>query len=303
MNTPLDLDQYVAIVEAGSISEAARLTGEPRATLSRRLTRLEEQLGVRLAHRSTRHLEPTRAGLELYHRARHIVDEVHAAEQALRRLDDVPRGPLRVSVPNGPMLAPLFAAFLGEHPGVLPDIVATDRHVDLVREGFDVAIRAGRATDPSLVRRVIAHARVVAVGSPAYLAARGVPRTLADLGEHACIVGYGGGERMVPVWPLLDGGEVRVPGRIGCNELGIAIALAVAGHGLTVAPDALVAGPLAAGQLQLVLPELVGSTSTLALVYPERRLLEPAVRAFVDFTAGWFERNAEVLREPSVGAC
>jgi len=229
MNTPLDLDVFVAIYEAGSISDAAKALGEPRATLSRQLTRLEEHLGVRLIHRSTRQFEATRAGLELYTRARRIVDEVKAAEQALRQLDGGIRGPLRISIPTGPgsmMFGELLTSFLELYPEVCPDVFATNRHVDLVAEGFDVAIRSGRFNDPSMVRRVLARHRTVLIASPAYLAKHGVPQDVAALAHHACIVGYGGGDKVHPAFPLLDGGEIRVSPAMACNELGVACARA-----------------------------------------------------------------------------
>ncbi|MEQ1502846.1 MAG: LysR family transcriptional regulator [Myxococcota bacterium] len=302
MNTPLALDVYVTIVEAGSISEAARTLGEPRATLSRQLTRLEDHLGVRLVHRSTRTFEVTRAGLELYHRGRRIVDEVRAAEQALRRLDDVPRGPLRLSVPPGPggeVFGELLATFLDRFPEVRPDVLATDRHVDLVREGFDVALRAGAWVDPSLVRRVITHHRTVLVAAPAYLAAHGAPTGVDGLAAHRWILGYGGGDRVHAVVPLRDGGGLRVEPRVASNELGVTLALVTGGHGLAVLPDLAVAEAVAAGRLVVVLPELVGADVTLAVVYPERRLIEPQVRAFIDHAVAFFADRPPLIRCPT----
>jgi DNA-binding transcriptional LysR family regulator len=301
VNTPLDLDAYVAIVEAGSISEAARVLGEPRATLSRRLGRLEEHLGVRLVHRSSRHLELTRAGQELYQRGRHIVDQVQAAENALRRLDDVPRGPLRISVPpdrGAAMLGRLLSEFLDRYPEVRPDVLATDRHVDLVREGFDVAIRAGRDSDPSLIRRVLAHHRLWLVASPAYLARHGTPERVEDLDRHVCVVNYAGTDRARPVWPRLEGGEVRVPAGIATNDLSIGLAMALGGHGLVMLPDVAVAPFAARGELVAVLADVLGARGTMALVYPEKRLLEPQVRAFIDFALAWFDDHREEILTP-----
>lgn len=299
MNTPLELDAFVALIEAGNITAAARRLGEPRATLSRRLGRLEDHLGVRLVHRSTRRFEPTRAGLELYSRGRRIVDEVRAAEQALRTLDGTPRGPLRISIPPGPaspVFGELLADFLTQYPGVVPDVFTSDRHVDLVREGFDLALRAGRDSDPALIRRVLLHDRLSLIGAPAYLAARGTPSTTADLAGHACIVGYGGGDRVHPVWPLRDGGELRVVPALACNGLEVSAALVLAGKGLAVLPELAVGELLADGRLVRVLPEAVGAEVSFSLVYPERRLLEPQVRAFLDFAVPWFAERPGRLR-------
>lgn len=299
MNTPLELEAYVAMIEAGSISEAARRLGEPRATLSRRLTRLEEHLGVRLVHRATRHFEPTRAGRELYARGRRIVDEVRATEQALRALDGTPRGPIRISIPSGNAargVGELLAAFLARYPEVTVDVLATDRHVDLVREGFDVALRAGRISDPSLVQRVLMRDRTVLVASPAYLDARGVPDSPEALARHACIVGYDGGDRVWPAFPLRDGGEVRVPAAMASNAVEVVASLAVAGRGLAVLPRGALAELLDRGLLREVLVDTVGRDITVSLVYPDRRLLEPQVRAFLDFALAWMTEGPNLLK-------
>jgi DNA-binding transcriptional LysR family regulator len=301
IGVPLGLDVFVDIVTSGSIAAAARNCGETRSTLSRRLSKLEADLGVELLSRSSRRLVPTRAGDELFRRAQRIIAEVTAAEEAIRRLDDVPRGPLRVSIPPGDsaeVVGDLFASFLNRYPQIEVEIVASDRHVDLVGEGFDAAIRAGDAGDPGLVRRIVGRHRLIAVASPAYLATDGAPASAEHLRDHRCIVGFAGTDRAVPVWPLVAGGSVRVPIHIACNNLTLQRALARAGHGLALVPALLAAADLASGVLVPVLPESVGANTTLSIVYPERRILEPQVRAFVDHAAQHL--RAAVADRPSV---
>lgn len=304
MNTPLALDTYVAIIEAGSLSEASRVLGEPRATLSRRLAQLEEHFGVRLVHRSTRRFEPTRTGLELYRRGRRIVDEVRAAEAALVRKDGVPRGPLRVSLPSAaPMFPELITRFCERFPEVQPDVWVTDRHLDLVAEGVDVAIRAGVVDDPSLIRRTLVRHRLVLVGAPAYLARRGAPRTVDDLDHHEFVVGYGGMDRPSRTIRLRGGGELAVTSVAACNEISIQLALVVAGRGLAVLPDVIAERAIEAGRLVVLLPDEVGLDVSASLVYPERGLLEPAVEAFVAHTIAFFEGRsvAEDCRRAAEG--
>lgn len=312
MNTPLDLDQFVAIIDAGSISAAARDLGEARATMSRRLTRLEESLGIRLVHRkpgrnARSSLTPTRAGLELYNRAVRIVAQVRAAESALRRLDDVPRGPLRVTVPSGPtghVFGRLFSDFLCKYPEVEPEILAVNRHVDLVGEGFDVALRAGiRAsggpdTDRSMIRRVVLHNHVLALASPDYLNRAGRPEAPSDLANHRCIAGFAGGERRAVQWPLHAGGAIRITPVAATNDPMVACELALAGRGIALLPSTFAQDHLDSGALEQILPRVVGASSVVGIVYPERRLIEPAVKAFVDHAMAWFKQHGDQLRPP-----
>lgn len=292
MHAPLGLDTYVAIVEAGSISEAARRLDEPRATLSRKLARLEEHLGVRLLHRSTRRMALTRAGDELYCRARRIVEETQAAERALRRLDDVPRGLLRVSIPAGPdsqTYGEMFAGFLLANPEVRVEILATNAHVDLVAQDIDVAIRAGRITDPNLIARTLMHSDFLAVASAEYLRAHGTPASPADLASHRCMTGFAGGDRPASSWPLRSGGSVRVTPWSSCNDPAILLGLVRRGLGIAMMPVSFVVDAIRAGELVAVLPHEVGSRLDVAAVYPEREFLDLKVRAFVDYLVAVFD--------------
>lgn len=283
-----DLRALVEIIDAGSISAAGRRCGVPRATLSRQLAGLEESLGVRLLHRTTRALEPTPAGRELYARARRILEDLGAARAAVQRMDGVPRGRLRVSVgpgDNGGMLGALVTTYMARCPEVELEVVSSSRFVDLVAEGFDVALRAGMVRGQSLIGRKLWSGRLLAVGSPAYLAARGRPAAVADLAGHDCFGGFERGEVPQRAWPLLDGGEVRVAGRLHCNLPSVVRDAVLAGSGLGLLPDMLVAGDLAAGRLEPVLGEVVGRRVDLTVVYATRAQLDPKVRAFIDVAA------------------
>lgn len=283
---------FVSIVDAGSISAAARETDAPRETLSRQLARLEERLGVRLVHRGPRRLVLTPAGETLYTRARPLVVAAREAEAAVQRLDDTPRGLLRVSVPPGggaSFVAELALPFLDRHPEVRLELLATSRHVDLVAEGIDVALRAGTIRDPNLVARRLWSSQAIAVASPGYLDRRGRPASPADLPAHDCLLGMDGAERGHRAWPLFDGGEVAVSGRMVSNDLGVLLQAALADHGIALLPAPFAVDGLTAGALEQVLPDVLGTATSMAVVYVERALMPAKVRAFVDHVVAWFD--------------
>jgi DNA-binding transcriptional LysR family regulator len=294
--SPIDLldglAEFVAVVEAGSITGAARALGLPRETLGRRLGQLEERLGVRLLHRTTRRLAPSQAGEELYARARRILSEGAAAVEAVRSLDGVPRGRLRVTVPPNDaqqQMSEMLRTFMELYPHVEIEVLATPRHVDLIAEGFDVAVRAGPTLDPTLISRTLVHTELIAVAAPSYLRARGTPRSVDELASHECLRGYDA-STSTPLrsWPLRDGGSVEVHGRFATNALPTLIDLAIAGSGIALLPELALRAAVTDGRLVRILPEL-GTRAQVAIVYPERELLDPKVRAFVDHVVTFFE--------------
>ena len=278
------LHEFVAVVDRGSISGAARALEMPRATLSRRITALETELGLRLLHRGTRRLVLTPAGEELHRRARRIVADAQAAWDSVRRLDDVPRGLLRVSLVDIPR-QPVFTEFLRRYPEVRLEVTTTTRHVDLIAEGIDVALRFGPVSDASLIARRLWTGRAHAVASPSYLAAHGRPDSLEQLAEHECFVGFAGAWAPQRTWPLLDGGVVPVSGRVASNSVRLLADAARAGLGIAMLPDQVIGAALDDGSLEIVLEELVGADVPISLVYADREFLDPKVRAFVDLAA------------------
>jgi len=281
-----ELLAFVAVIDNGSIAAAADELGLPRATISRRLARLEERLATRLIRRTTRQLALTDAGRELDPHARRIVEAVQQAAKSLQLADGAPRGLLRVSAPPGPagLFDDVLVEFMARYPHVQLEVERSTRQVDLVAGGFDVALRATSHLHPGLVARRLATVSVGVVAAPSYLARQGTPRDPADLADHAALVGYDRGERPSTHWPLLDGGSVRVNARMASNDLGLLGRAAAAGEGLALLPAPLCAAAIADGSLRPILP-MVGALSQLALVYAEKAHLAPAVRAFVDHVA------------------
>ncbi|MFT4623998.1 MAG: DNA-binding transcriptional LysR family regulator [Myxococcota bacterium] len=287
-----DLDILVAVADAGNLTAAAEQLGLPRPTLSRRLARLEEQLGVRLVHRTTRVVALTDTGQLLYQHARPIVDAIAAASNAVRAEDGVPRGLLRVSVPGVEGgLSDMIVAFAEAFPQVRVEVSASSRHVDLVAEGFDAALRAGQLTGPSLVSRRLNTDCTLAYASPAYLERRGVPATPDALRDHDCLVGFERGEVPRRAWPLLEGGQVPVHARLASNNPQVLVRAAERGLGIALLPKPFIRELVDGGSLVPVLVDAVGARSGMWLVFPERRLMLPRVRAFIDHVVRWLEEH------------
>ncbi len=216
------------VMQAGSISEAARIMGLPRATLSRRMARLEADLGVRLILRRTTKLALTHAGEELLRRAKRVVADADEAWDAVRRLDDTPRGLLRVSMAGSHFLT-LFTDFLCDFPEVRLEVQSTTRHVDLLAESVDVAMRIGPVKDQDLIARRLHTDRLIVVAAPEYLNRMGTPQKATDLTKHICIVGFAGEWTPNNIWPLWKGGTISVGGRLSANEIGLIREAAIEG--------------------------------------------------------------------------
>ena len=275
---------FARVVHAGSFTGAARLLGRPKSTVSRKVSDLEERLGARLLQRTTRKLSLTDAGRRFYEHCERAVAEAEAAQRAVSEVQDQPRGNLKVTAPVGfPWLAALVTAFLRRHPEVQVELVCTDRVVDLVEEGFDVAIRAGRLADSTLVTRHLASVRRFVVASPGYLARHGTPRTPADLATHAGIVFGGGPQRNL--WQLESGGEsvsVLIPPRLLTNDLEMVSEAAVAGLGIALVQEDRCVEILRRKKLRQVFTRWASPQTPIQAVYPSSRHLSAKVKAFVD---------------------
>ncbi|MDI1479330.1 LysR family transcriptional regulator [Polyangium sp. y55x31] len=291
MDAPLETSELLAFsktVEARSLSRAAAELGVPRATISRRLARLEERLGVRLLRRTTRSLALTDAGEALHRHARIVLDAVHHAEACVRKTDDAIRGELRVSVPpmSGTTFNAMVCDFARRHPEVRLHVHSTTQHVDLQRGGYDLALRAGTALEPGLVARTLARDPVLAVASPAYLEAHGTPRHRRDLRRHRCLMGFVRGELPQTHWPF-SGGNFQVEGALFANDIHLLCDAALEGLGIAFLPLMLVRPHLESGALVHVLPGSLEGESHIAVVYPEREFMPPQVRAFIDTLVAW----------------
>lgn len=283
-----DMRIFVTAVDAMSFTGAATRLGLSKQFVSRRISSLEQALGVRLLLRTTRRLAVTDLGRIYYERARRILDDVEAANLAVSSQGERPRGNLRVSAPMsfGTMfLNSVIPSFLTTYPDVTIELELNDRTVDIIAEGYDVAVRIGALADSSLIGRTIAPMRMVTCASPRYLEAHGTPQTPEGLREHA-LLPYGHSQRVS--WNFQrDGRPVDIPvsGRLRVNNGELARDAAVAGLGLTWLPVFIVAPALLSGQLVTVLDDFAPTASAIHVVYPQHRQASLVIRAFSDFLA------------------
>jgi DNA-binding transcriptional LysR family regulator len=287
MAPTVDLNEllvFARVVEAGSFSEAARRLDMPKSSVSKKVSDLEARLGTRLLQRTTRRLALTDAGRIYFERSARIISAVEEAEDAVAELQESPRGRLRVTVPQSlGMLGPVVARFLADHPEVQLEVICTDRRVDLVRDGFDLGVRAGPLHDSSLIAKRLGTMKRVLVASPAYVRMRGRPRSADDLAQHACIT-FGGGATP-NVWSLQfeeQRRDVRVEPRLAVNDFEMMLDAARADAGIAWVPDFLAAQEIRARRLLNVLPQWCSIDIPVHAVYPTSRHLSPKVVRFIE---------------------
>jgi DNA-binding transcriptional LysR family regulator len=279
---------FAQVVEQGHLSRAAERLGLSTSAVSRHLADLEAHLGVRLLNRTTRRLSLTEAGQAFYERSVQLLADLEEAEAAVSSGAVTPRGTLKItcSMTFGiRLLAPAIAAFAARHPAVRFEIELSDRQVDIVDEGIDLAVRIGDIGPQTLIGRRIGSMQLVCCAAPAYLAAHGTPRLPAELARHACLTyAYSATGN---AWRFLDaqGHEhmVRVQGGVHANNGQMLAVLATSGMGIVLEPDFIVAPELASGALVALLPGHAPAASGIYVVYPSRRHLSAKVRAFADF--------------------
>lgn len=282
-----EMASFVAVVEAGSFVRAAEGLGLSKAAVSRHVADLEQRLGTRLLHRTTRRLSLTDEGHRFHARAREVLAALDEAEAEAMARSSEATGTLRINAPLsfGVLhLAPLWGAFLGSNPQVALEVTLSDRTVDLVEEGFDLAVRIARQPAPQLVARRLATTRVVLCAAPDYLQRRGTPRQPAELADHD-VVGYSywsGGDEWSFHGP---GGEatVRTRPRLSSNNGDTCRQLALQGQGIVLQPDFIVGDDLAAGRLVELMPGYRAAEFGIWAVYASRKHLPAKVRRMVDF--------------------
>lgn len=283
-----DILVFMAVVDAGSFVGGGQAMGLTRSAAGKAVSRLEDRLGARLLNRTTRTLSVTDEGRLLYDRGLRIVAAVDDAEASVAGGGGMPRGLLRLTVPDAfgrLVILPLLGKYLAAWPDIQVEISFTDRVVDLFEERFDLAVRIGvTTTDTQLVSRVIAKYRTLLCAAPHYLAAHGVPRSIGDLSNHDTLIFSSRSQRQN--WRVRDaqGDWVKVHGRQRLKlDSGEAIRnAAVAGLGIAFLPEFLVADDLAAGRLRHLLPDLEPDEVKIMTIYPTKRFLEPRVRRFID---------------------
>lgn len=287
-----DIATFVTVAKAGSFTVAAKQLGITRSGVGKGITRLEQRLGVRLIHRTSRSLGLTDDGAAFYDRCVHILDELEDVETGMAQRTAAPAGVLRVTVPvafGRLYVLPAVETLLRKWPDMRADIQFTDRYVDLVDEGLDLAIRIGELPDDSrLIARQLAVQRLMTVASPDYLAAHGEPTTASDLTHHAKLFFSSSGR---PQYWNLDDVSVQSQRNTANLVMDSAEALvesAVRGQGIARMPSYLVATPIRDGKLVRILDDHEYAVAPINAVYPTRRHLAPKVRALIDeLSAAW----------------
>jgi DNA-binding transcriptional LysR family regulator len=294
MDRMTSMTTFVKVVEAGGFAAAARKLEMSPSTVTGHIQALETRLGVRLLNRSTRKLSLTEVGRAYYERALHILADLDEVDGMAQALQTTPRGRLRlnasVSVP--PLLAPVIAEFTALHPDVTLSMAMSDRMVDLVEQGFDLAIRLVPVPDSSLIVRRIGSYRLLVCGAPDYLASRGIPRTPQDLAGHNCL------SFLQSPWSnewrfTAPDGEVsiRVSGNLETNSANALRLAAVHGQGLAMMPSFLVVDEIKSGRLVPLLTEFSSADYPISAIYPHRHHLSAKVRSFLDLLTKRYREN------------
>jgi DNA-binding transcriptional LysR family regulator len=290
---------FVKVVEAGGFAAAARKLDMSPSTVTVQIQNLEERLGARLLNRSTRKVGLTEMGKAYYERCLQILAEADEADNIVQALNSTPRGTLRinaaVAIPS--LLAPVITEFTTLYPEVRLSVTMSDRMVDLVEEGIDLALRTWPVPELSLIVRRMASFRMVVCGAPGYFAARGVPREPGDLTDHNCL------RYTFSPWGtdwFFDGPDgqetVHVSSNMESNSVDTLRLAAINGQGLLIGPSFLVSEEIKAGRLVPVLKEFSRTERQIIAIYPHRHHLSAKVRSFLDLAAKHFHAVDEDFR-------
>lgn len=283
---------FIAVVNEGTFTRAAERLATSPQLVSKYVAQLEQHLGVRLLNRTTRKLHLTEAGARYHQRAQQVLNDIDEMENQLGDLHTQARGLLRISAPVSfaiHHLAALLSDFQRAHPAVGIDLQLNDRKVDIVEEGFDIALRIGHLKSSSLIAKRIAPVRLVMCASPAYLEQHGTPQRPEDLKTHRYLrYSYMEQEAGESVFRWLPGRGQHHSGDMVSNNGDVLVAAAIAGAGIALQPTFISGAAIKHGKLQLLLPEYEPEPMALYAVYAHRQLLASKVRSFVDFMEGYF---------------
>jgi LysR family transcriptional regulator, transcriptional activator for dmlA len=294
------LEFFVLLARHGSLAAAARALDLTPPAATKRLSQLEARLSVRLVNRTTRHISLTAEGETYLHHATRILAEIREMEDAVSSSHSVPKGLLRVNATMGfgrTTIAPIVSAFAKRHSHVEVQLDVTDRPIDLVESGVDLAIRFGELPDKRLnARRVMSNRRFLCA-SPRYLERHGIPASLGDLARHTCIL-HRQNDDAHGVWRFVHNGRtetVKVHGTLSSNDGDIVLGWALEGHGILVRSEWDLAKYLKSGRLRIVLPQFVQPSADLFVYYPNKRNQSVRARAFIDFLIEHFKSGAAVV--------
>jgi DNA-binding transcriptional LysR family regulator len=300
------LNAFVRAAEARSFTDAGRQLSLSSSAIGKAVARLEDRLGVRLFHRSTRSVSLTPEGTLFLESCRRIFSEIENVESEFAQTKGAPRGKLRVSLPMiGMLMMPSITQFMIEYPSVELDIDFTDLLVDVIHGGFDVVIRTGIAADSRLMAKPLGNYTLIAVGSPAYFQRAGMPQAPLDLLQHECLhhrYPTSGKLQRWPFKPTDNGAEIDLPIKAAVSTIEPLIAMAEQGLGIACVPDFAVRHQIDDGTLVRVLADHMEFSGAFRAVWPSSRQMSPKLRVFVDFMAeNLFTKVPARAAKPGVG--
>lgn len=299
-----DLEFFVLIARHGSLSAAGRALDLTPPAATKRLAQLESRLGVRLVNRTTRSISLTSEGETFLAHATRILDEIREMEDAVMSAREMPRGLLRVNATLGfgrTTIAPLASEFAKKYPDVEVQVEVTDKPVDLVESGFDLAIRFGALPDTRLNARRLMSNRRFLCASPGYLERYGVPASLADLASHRCII-HRQNDDAYGIWRFMHhehSEAIKVHGALSSNDGDIVLGWALDGHGILIRSEWDLAKYIESGRLKVVLAEFTLPSADLFVYYPNRRNQSIRTRSFIDFLVKHFRKPFTPIKSPA----
>ena len=293
MDRLTEMEAFATVVDQGGFTDAARKLGISKSAVSKHVSALEARLGTRLLNRTTRRVSPTEIGLAYYDRALRVLNDAGEADALVSAMKTDPSGLLRISVATdfGVLhLSPVLGDFLGEFSDISINMVLNNRYVELISEGFDMAVRIGELEDSSLRARKLAETSRRMVASPAYFQAHGRPQKIDELNEHRLLhySSQAGGAVWKLTAPSGEKRQVRSSGGLSVNDGQSLLNAAIAGLGIAWLPSFLYAQAMREGLVQEAIPELPTEKLGIYAVYPPGRFTQPKVRAFIDFLINVF---------------
>ena len=279
------VSEFVAVAETESFTAAAKRLGISTAQVSRQVSALEERLSAKLFYRTTRKVSVTEVGGIYYQHCRQVMDGLADAERAITNLQSTPKGKLKITAPityGERSVAPLVNDFVTQYPELEVQLVLSNQQIDLIDEGFDLAIRLGQLGDSSMIGKRLATRKQYVCAAPEYLSAFGAPHTLSELDRHNCLSGT------LDYWRFQEKGKarnIRVKGNFSCNSGPVLVDAALKGVGIVQLPDYYVQEYINQGQLIELLPNYREPDDAVWALYPQNRHLSPKVRMLVDYLA------------------
>ncbi|EYD78153.1 Transcriptional regulator, LysR family [Rubellimicrobium mesophilum DSM 19309] len=293
MDRLTEMEAFAMVVDQGGFTDAAKKMGISKSAVSKHVSALEARLGARLLNRTTRRVSPTEIGLAYYDRARRVLNDAGEADALVTSMQTAPSGLLRISVATDfgvNHLSPVLGDFLQEYPGITVNMVLNNRYVELISEGFDMAIRIGELEDSTLRARKIAETSKRMIAAPAYFAQYGRPEKIDDLNEHKLL--HYSNQANSAVWkitaPSGEKRQVRTAGWLTVNDGQSLLNACISGLGIAYLPAFLYAEAMSKGLVEEAIPGLPVEVQGIYAVYPPGRFTQPKVRAFIDFLVDAF---------------